>query len=111
MNVYSLIKDHRSDFIALCKRHHVSKLFAFGSAITDRFDPLKSDIDLLVELNIENPLEYGETLLALWDALEQFFNRKVDLVTEDSVQNPFLKKSIDSSKQLIYDRQGEKVFV
>lgn len=95
----------------LCRQHHVNKIFAFGSSVTERFDPVKSDIDLLVDLDVQDPLEYGETLLALWDNLELFFKRKVDLMTEDSVQNPYLKKSITATRQLIYDRQGEKIFV
>lgn len=50
-------------------------------------------------------------LLSFWDSLEILFDRKVDLLTEDSINNPYLKKSIESTKKLIYDGQGEKVFV
>jgi len=49
--------------------------------------------------------------MLLWDNLELFFNRKVDLLTDNSIHNPYLRKSIDSTKKLIYDGQGEKVFV
>ncbi len=111
MNLNSLIKERGSDFIDLCKQHKVSKLYAFGSSITGHFDPIKSDIDVVVDLDIKDPLEYGETLLSFWDNLETFFNRKVDLLTEDSINNPYLRKSIESTKKLIYDGQGEKVFV
>ena len=34
---------------ALCLRCHVRRLDLFGSAVTDRFDPLRSDVDMLVE--------------------------------------------------------------
>jgi uncharacterized protein len=111
MNLNSLIRDRYSDFINLCKQHKVSKLYAFGSSITTHFDPLKSDIDVVVDLDIQDPIEYGETLLSFWDNLEIFFNRKVDLLTEDSINNPYLRKSIESTKKLIYDGQGEKAFV
>jgi hypothetical protein len=109
--INSLIKENHSDFISLCRQHKVDKIYAFGSSITDHFDPIKSDIDVIVDLNINDPIEYGETLLSLWDNLEVFFNRKVDLLTDDSIKNPYLRKSIEASKKLIYDRQGEKVFV
>jgi len=59
-------------------------------------------------------LEYddrGDALLSLWDKLEAFFKRKVDLLTEDSIRNPYLESSINQTKKLIYDRDGEKVFV
>jgi len=111
MNLNSLIKERYNDFIDLCKQHKVNKIYAFGSSITNHFDPSKSDIDIVVELNIKDPIEYGGTLLSLWDKLEVLFNRKVDLLTDDSINNPYLKKSIESTKKLIYDGQGEKVFV
>ena len=111
MNLNSLIKDRYDAFIKLCRQHRVSKIYAFGSSITDHFDPVKSDIDVIVELNIEDPIEYGEALLSIWDALEVFFERRVDLLTEDSIHNPYLRKSIEATKKLIYDGQGEKVVV
>ncbi len=111
MSLSSLINDKFDDFINLCRQHRVNKIYAFGSSITDQFDPAKSDIDIIVDLDIKDPIEYGETLLSLWDNLEVFFKRKVDLLTEDSIHNPYLRKSIEATKKLIYDGQGEKVFV
>ncbi len=104
MFVKDEISIRRKDFEALCQSHKVKYLYAFGSSVTDRFDPEKSDIDLLVEIDVNNPLERGEKLISLWDLLESFFHRKVDLLTESSVKNPYLRKSIDSTKVLIYDR-------
>ncbi len=111
MNLFTILKERNSDFVKICALHKVEKIYAFGSSITNHFDFAKSDIDLIVELAIQDPIEYGETLLSLWNTLESFFNRKVDLLTEESIQNPYLRKSIESTKKLIYDRQGEKVFV
>jgi predicted nucleotidyltransferase len=34
---------------AACRRHHVARLHAFGSALRDDFNPSHSDLDLLVE--------------------------------------------------------------
>ena len=39
--------------IALCKRHKVKKLFAFGSVLTSRFNE-QSDIDLVVDFDKTN---------------------------------------------------------
>lgn len=99
------------DFKTLCKDHKVKYLYAFGSSVTDKFNPATSDIDLLVEIDTRDPLERGEKLISLWDTFEEFFHRKVDLLTESSIRNPYLKKSIDSTKILIYDGEGSKVFV
>lgn len=111
MNLMTLIRERYSDFVDLCRSHKVDKIYAFGSSITDRFDPVTSDIDIVVEIDIADPADRGEALISLWDKLEVLFNRKVDLLTEESIRNPYLKSSIDRTKKLIYDREGEKVFV
>ncbi len=102
-----VIKDEilkkRTDFSILCKNHKVRALYAFGSSATDKFNDITSDIDLLVEIDIPDPIERGEKLLSLWDTFELFFHRKVDLLTDSSVRNPYLRKNIDSTKVLIYD--------
>jgi len=110
-----IIKDEilkqRSDFRTLCQDFKVKCLYAFGSSTTDNFDFTNSDIDLLVEINDLDPVERCEKLISLWDTFELFFHRKVDLLTDSSIRNPYLSKSIDSTKILIYDRKGSKVFV
>jgi predicted nucleotidyltransferase len=100
------ISNRATQFQDLCKAHKVQKLYGFGSAITHDFDASKSDIDLLVSIDETDPLKRGNHLLALWDEFEDFFNRRVDLLTENSLKNPFLKKSIEATKVLIYDRQS-----
>jgi uncharacterized protein len=101
----------QNDFTVLCKNHNVKYLYAFGSSVTDHFDREKSDIDLLVEINDADPIERGEKLISLWDTFELFFHRKVDLLTDSSIHNPFLREGIDSTKILIYDGTGEKVLI
>ena len=71
----------------------------------------KSDIDLLVEIDSNDPIDKGEKLLSLWDLFEDFFSRKVDLLTDSSIRNPFLRKSIDQTKVLIYDGSGQKILI
>jgi uncharacterized protein len=111
MNLTTLIKERYSDFVDLCRSHKVDKIYAFGSSITDHFDPNTSDIDVVVKIDIDDPADRGDALLSLWDKLEALFSRKVDLLTEDSIRNPYLKSSIDRTKKLIYDGKGEKVFI
>lgn len=111
MDVIDLIKHQYTDFIDLCRSYKVDKMYAFGSSITDHFNPSSSDIDLIVSVDIANPADRGEALLLLWDKLEFLFKRKVDLLTEESIQNPYLRSSIDRTKKLIYDRKREKILV
>ena len=110
MNINSLIKSNPLAFFEICRLHKVEKLYAFGSSITSHFDENHSDIDVLVQLSIEDPADRGEALLSFWDQLELFFERKVDLLTMDSLKNPYLKASINRTKKLIYDGKGEQVF-
>lgn len=111
MDLMTLVNERYTDFVDLCRSHKVDKIYAFGSSITDHFDPNKSDIDIVVKVDIKDPIERGETLLSLWDKLEALFKRKVDLLTEDSIRNPYLKANINRTKKLIYDGEVEKVFV
>lgn len=112
---YMIIKEHisknKNNFLLLCRSNGVRYLYAFGSSVTKNFDPHKSDIDLLVEVDSKDPIERGERLLDLWDKFEIFFNRRVDLLTESSIHNSFLKKTIDSTKILIYDGSRQKILI
>ncbi len=109
MDLKGAISSKSDEFLTLCITHDVETMYAFGSATNDKFDEGKSDIDLLVKLTTQDPIERGEKLMDLWEKLENFFQRKVDLLTSTSIKNPFLLKSIDSSKILIYDRQRQEV--
>jgi predicted nucleotidyltransferase len=109
MNLKETINNKLDDFLRLCENHNVRNLYAFGSSITDRFDENLSDIDLLIEIDNEDPIERGENLINVWDKFELFFQRKVDLLTYSSIKNPILKKNIESTKILIYDRKMHKV--
>ncbi len=111
MNLKESIKDKMADFLTLCKAHNVKKLYAFGSSITNQFNEKSSDIDLLIEIDNDDPIERGEDLMNIWDKFEQFFQRKVDLLTNTSIKNPILRKSIDSTKILIYDGKEQKISI
>lgn len=111
MTLQEEISKHEIDFKTLCQKHKVKYLYGFGSSITDKFNKKTSDIDLLVEIDESDPIERGDKLISLWDNFESFFNRKVDMLTESSIKNPYLRRSIDSTKILIYDGSGSKVLI
>ncbi|MFC6267168.1 nucleotidyltransferase family protein [Frigoriflavimonas asaccharolytica] len=109
MNLRDAINTKMAEFLLLCENHNVKSLYAFGSSITPNFDESKSDIDLMIEISDEDPLQHGEKLMSIWDKFELFFERKVDLLTYKSIKNPILKKNIDATKILIYDGQDYKI--
>ncbi|MEK6476451.1 nucleotidyltransferase domain-containing protein [Catalinimonas sp. 4WD22] len=111
MKIKEEIQQKANAFLQICQSHHVASLYVFGSSFTDKFDEASSDVDLLVEIDEPDPVLRGEQLMSLWDQLETFFQRKVDLLTYSSVKNPVLKKNIEATKLLIYDGRGQKVLV
>lgn len=88
----------------LCRRFGVRRLDLFGSAATGRFDPERSDLDFLVEFG--QPRSYGlkGTYFQLLSALEELFRRKVDLVTAGTIENPYLRRQIESEKIALFPR-------
>ncbi|MGI4872928.1 MAG: nucleotidyltransferase family protein [Janthinobacterium lividum] len=80
---------------ALCHQFGVPQLYVFGSAVTERFDASRSDLDVLAIALPLAQLAQGEALLCFWNALESLCQRRVDLLMPDSLQNPFLKAEIE----------------
>lgn len=92
---------HINQIKQLCSTHQVKSLFAFGSVLTDDFNA-KSDIDFVVDIDNNNPLDYSDHYFALKFQLERLLEKPVDLLEERAIKNPFLKKQIDHTKVLIY---------
>jgi uncharacterized protein len=67
-----------------------------------RFDPLRSDVDFLVEFEPDLPGRALDVFFGLKEALESLFGRSVDLVIAGAVKNPFLRDSIERSRETIY---------
>ncbi len=94
--------DRNIDMIrTLCKKHKVARLFVFGSVLTDRFKE-NSDIDLIVDFQDVDLYDYADNYFDLKNSLERIFNRKVDLLENQAINNPYLRQSIDSQKQIVY---------
>ena len=87
----------------LCHTYKVKSLYVFGSILTSRFNK-ESDIDLLVKFNKDSiPLsDYADNYFDFQFALEDLFRRKVDLVCDDAIRNPYFRQEVDSKKELIY---------
>jgi predicted nucleotidyltransferase len=84
---------------------HASVRFgpALGSALRDDFDPTRSDLDLLVEFQ---PIDSGSLVQAFFSLERQLASitgMPVDLVMADAVRNPYVRRDIEASKQLIYE--------
>lgn len=97
-----LIQDKLGVIIFACKNHHVETIALFGSAAKNAMHK-ESDIDLLVEFSEDiDVLEYADNYFSLLDQLQEILNRKVDLVSGKSLNNPILKEEIYRSKVDLY---------
>jgi predicted nucleotidyltransferase len=75
----------------------------FGSAATDSFDPLRSDIDFIVEY----PPDYDfglwlQRYFALRDRLADLLGRPVDLVMSGAMRKPRFVESAGDTRQVLY---------
>jgi predicted nucleotidyltransferase len=85
----------------LCLKHKVSKLFIFGSVLSEKFKK-DSDVDFIVDFDNVDLYNYADNYFELKFSLEDLLKRKVDLLEDKAIINPYFRKSIDSSKRLIY---------
>jgi predicted nucleotidyltransferase len=97
----NIIDRNSEALIELCKIYKVRELFAFGSVLTNRFKE-NSDIDFMVDFQGVELYDYADNYFDFKNSLESIFNREIDLLEDKAIKNPYLRKSIDSSKQLIY---------
>lgn len=95
-----LIKDNIRKIVSLCKKHKVEKLSVFGSILTPRFND-QSDVDLLVSFNKAEVEDYFDNYFDFKYALEALLGRDVDLLEEQTIRNPYLRKTVDATKPLI----------
>lgn len=97
-----LITDNLQKIIALCKQYKVKTLSVFGSILTTRFNE-KSDVDFFETFHQEeDPLLAGENRMLFYIGLQELIGRRIDLVDEDYLRNPYFKEELEETKQLIY---------
>ena len=87
----------------LCKTESIQSLRIFGSALTERFGP-KSDVDILISFQDTQARDSFTSYFLVKNRLEEIFMRPVDLVIEKPFRNPFFQRSVDRSKQTVYER-------
>jgi uncharacterized protein len=107
--MHKIISQNLDTIVQICEKYNVSRLYVFGSVVTERFSDESSDLDLLVELEPMPFIDRGENLMHFWDEVENLFHRKVDLLTDQPIKNQYFKAQVDKTKKLIYDRAEQKI--
>ncbi|MBK9635086.1 MAG: nucleotidyltransferase domain-containing protein [Bacteroidetes bacterium] len=93
-----LIENNLSEIKRLFKYYGAESAYLFGSAATNKMTP-ESDLDFLFRFPKEMHYEvYYDNYFNLLDALEKLLKKNVDLVSEKTLENPYLIEKINSQK-------------
>ena len=101
--LHPVISERAADLERLCRRYRVRRLALFGSAATGRGLTEASDLDFLVEFEPLPPGVYANTYFGLLEALQQLFDRRVDLVVESAIKNPYFLEAVEATRTPLYE--------
>lgn len=96
-----IIKNNLIALKSLCEHYDVKTMHLFGSSSSGVFGN-SSDIDILISFKDVPYDRYTDNFFNLHQALEKLLNRKVDLITERSLSNPYFIQSVEATKRLLY---------
>lgn len=93
-----LVSDKLDEVKELFVKYGATSAYLFGSAASGEMTE-KSDVDFIFSFPEDMDFgEYADNYFALANALEKLLERKVDLVAEKTLRNPYLIRSIEQNK-------------
>jgi hypothetical protein len=101
MKMDRVVLDRLDELKRLCNIYSVKSMYVFGSVCTDKFND-NSDIDILISFDNLSIEKYTDNYFELHYKLQDLFGRKIDLLTDKSLSNPYFIKGLEQTKQLIY---------
>ena len=97
-----LIESHRTELATICRARHVRTLEMFGSVVSGKFDPTRSDLDFLVAFLPLQDGEHADAYFGLLEDLETLFQRPIDLVMTRAIRNRYFAEGIQESRTTLY---------
>jgi predicted nucleotidyltransferase len=85
---------------AFCQKWKITEFSLFGSVLRDDFRP-DSDVDVLVTF-AENAGWDLYDWVTMIDELKVIFGREVDLVSKKGLRNPFRRRNILATHEVLY---------
>jgi len=85
----------------MCEKYRIAYVDAFGSIARSELKE-GSDIDLIIEFSEPRREKISTRFFGFLHEVEDRFHHKVDLLTEKSLRNPFLKESVNRDRIRIY---------
>ncbi|HEX3788128.1 MAG TPA: nucleotidyltransferase domain-containing protein [Pseudonocardiaceae bacterium] len=100
--MHELIEAKRAEIEQLCRALSIRRLDLFGSAVGESFDTGSSDVDVLVEFADGAEVDYFDAYFGLKEGLERILGRPVDVVSATSLRNPYFKRQVLDTRELLY---------
>jgi predicted nucleotidyltransferase len=88
------------EIAAFCNRWKVAELALFGSVLRADFSP-ESDVDVLVTFEQKAEVSLFD-MAQMQIELQDIFKRPVDILEKDALRNPYRKREILSTAQVVY---------
>jgi predicted nucleotidyltransferase len=94
------ISIHQQEITAFCHRWHVVEFALFGSVLRDDFSQ-ESDVDVLVTFAPDAEISLFD-MTQMQIELQDIFKRPVDMIEKDALCNPYRKRDILNTAQVVY---------
>ncbi len=108
--IHPEVEKHLPAIRALCREFGISRLEIFGSAVTDEFDPERSDVDFIVTLPEEFDFgPWGSRYFSIEDALSRILRREVDVISASSLErkaNRYFLQNVTQTRRLVFDARN-----
>lgn len=101
---FEAVRAGRAEIARICRARGVARLWLFGSAAREDFDPASSDYDFMVEWApgaAKGP--WLGHVLDLEAALGGVLGAHVDVVEAGTVRNPVVAREMERERVLVYD--------
>lgn len=103
MRMHPSVAQHIPKIRELAAKYGVERLEIFGSAMTDAFDPGKSDVDFIVHYPDDYEFGYfGRNLFDLEEKLSEVLKRPAQLVMTSALQKDYFRDTADLTRMTIY---------
>jgi len=102
--VNKVVKEKLPDLIGICRHNAIRQLELFGSCARDDFDPAASDLDFLAIFEEPERPGISQSYFNALRELRNLFGRKVDLLTLDSLTNPYLVDAVQRDRIVLCEK-------
>jgi predicted nucleotidyltransferase/uncharacterized protein with HEPN domain len=102
--VHKVVEEKLPELIGICRGNAIRQLELFGSSARDDFDPATSDLDFVAIFEDSQRPGISQSYFNALRVLSNLFGRKVDLLTLDSLINPFLIEAVRRDRIVLCEK-------